>query len=79
MLTQAAASNVSNVCRSLLQQTFTLFRVHVLPSVRTVPVFGLRDGPSDFQSHSINEAEQNPNRLFFNILIFYEVMVCVLI
>jgi hypothetical protein len=49
MLTQAAASNVSSVCRSLLQETSTSFGVHVRPSVRTVPVFGLRDGPLDFQ------------------------------
>ena len=49
MLTQTAASNVSNACRRLLQETSTPFRVHVRPSVRTVPVFGLRDGPLDVQ------------------------------
>ena len=49
MLTQAAASNLSNVCRHLLQEKSTPFRVHVRPSVRAVPVFGLRDGPLDVQ------------------------------
>jgi len=49
MLTQAAASNVSNVRRRLLQENSTPFRVHVRTSVKTVPVFGLRDGPLDFE------------------------------
>jgi hypothetical protein len=77
LLTQAAASNVSNACRRLLQETSTPFRVHVRPSVRTVPVFGLRDGPFGVLWRSINGAQQNLHRLCLNILIFYEVTMCV--
>jgi len=79
LLTQTAGSNVSIVCRRLLQENSTPFRVNVRPSVKTVPVFGLRDGPLDFQWHSINRVQQNLYRMCFDISIFYEVMMCLLI